>query len=705
MNSQHKGCDSLAECLEELLLYFNCKVDPASIYAGLPVVGKKLLPTDFQRAAQKAGLVSDLSVMPLCDLKADHLPAVLLLDDDQVCIVYQINHQTNEFAVKYPGEPRRQVSRFVLEFDFTGYLLGVKAPHGSQPDGSETSHTRPYQWFWSNIKPFWKTYRDVLLASFLINLFALASPLFVMNVYDRVVPNQAYETLWLLALGVVLAFVFDYVIKIIRANFVDLAGKRIDLNLSAQLMEKILGLKLSSRPAATGSFMNNLAEFDHIRTFINSATILTLIDLPFVVLFLALIAWIAPPLVAVPLSCMALAGMIAWFINKPLQQKIEESQQATNQRQVFLLETLIGLETLKTSSSENMSQYQWEQHNRHVADISLGLRKLQLISSQSATFILQLGTVLIVASGVYLIGAGELSMGGLIATMMISGRCTAPVVQSISLLNSFQKTRQALDHTESILSLPQERPSARHFLRPKEIKGAIEIRHLSFGYPDSPPLLKELDITIKEGEKVALLGRMGAGKTTLLQILLGLWEPVEGSLSVDGLDLRQIDPSVLRQHVGYVPQKIDIFAGTIRDNLILGRQNVTDDQLITVVQQAGLGELFKNHPEGLDFQVGESGRRLSGGQIQSIGVARALLGEPRILLLDEPTSSMDSHAEALFKQTIKSLKNTTVILVTHKMSMIDLVDQVMVIEQGRVIAKRAAVELVKQKQPVAGEVA
>jgi ATP-binding cassette subfamily C protein LapB len=390
---------------------------------------------------------------------------------------------------------------------------------------------------------------------------------------------------------------------------------------------------------------------------------------------------------------MLLAGSIAWLVNKPLQKYIQESQKASCERQSFLLETLTGLETVKAETAESQYQYRWERLNRHLASLALKIRKLQFVSSQSATFILQTGTILIVAGGVYLIGAGELSMGGLIATMMISGRCTAPVVQSIGLLNQYQRARQAMDHTDTILSLPQERPHNRQFLKPGELKGSITLNHVSFAYPNAHPLLKDLNVAIQPGEKIAILGRMGAGKSTFLQLLMGLWEQTAGHVSFDEIDSRQIDPATLRHFIGYVPQRVTLFSGSIRDNLLLGRQGFSDDELIAAIQKSGLGEIISAHPEGLDYQVGESGRNLSGGQIQSIGVARALLGKPNILLLDEPTSSMDSQSELLIKKLLTEMSDTTVILVTHKMSMVEAMDKVMVLEQGAIAGIRAAHEL------------
>ncbi|MGI9282915.1 MAG: type I secretion system permease/ATPase [Endozoicomonas sp.] len=684
--------DPLIQCLEEITHYFHCDVSIETLLAGLPFSERNLLPSDFQKAMNRAGLDSSLSEQSLESLSGSDLPAVLLMLNDTAVVVYRVDTKTHKAVVSTPGKERKEIELQQLEGVYSGYLITVDAQPDSHQESSKEGSTRTYSWFREAIIPYWGTYRDVLLASLMVNLFALVSPLFVMNVYDRVVPNQAYETLWMLVAGVLIAFSFDFAIKLIRANAIDQAGKQIDIRLSSHLLERILGLKLAARPGATGSFMNNLAEFDSIRQFLTSATILTLIDLPFVLLFLALIAWIAPVLVVIPLVCMLLAAGIAFFINSPLQKAIETSQQASCQRQSFLLETLLGLETIKASSAESQHQYHWERFNRKLAELNLKVRKLQLYSSQTATFILQAGTILIISTGVYLIGSGSLSMGGLIAVMMISGRCTAPVIQSIGLLNQFQRTRQALDYTDSLMKLPQERTRDRHFLVPETCLGKIRFDHICFSYPDSPPLLKDISLDIQPGERVAILGRMGSGKSTLLQLIMGLWESSDGCISLDDVDIRQIDPAFLRNQIGYVPQTVTLFSGSIRDNLLMGRQGISDEALILAVQQAGLGSLLSAHPQGLDFLVGEAGRNLSGGQIQSIGIARALLGDPTVLVLDEPSSAMDNQSEAQLIKTLSGLKDKTILIVTHKKSLVTGADKVIVLDQGRVAGIKDSME-------------
>ena len=683
--------DSLVDALYQLTLYFNCKIDITTLMAGLPLSDGKLMPSEFPRAAERAGLEAHLCQCSISSLSDQQCPAVLLLTDDRVEILLSIDNQKQQVQLLSTQSEKHYLSFKEIERLSTGYIISVcssgETGFGQIPEAEakKTISESGHRWFWSVAGRFWRTYCDVLVASFLINLFALASPLFVMNVYDRVVPNQAYETLWLLAIGVGIAMTFDFIIKMVRAHYVDLAGRKIDITLSAGLMEKVLGLKLFARPASTGNLINSLSEFDSIRNFLTSASVLALIDLPFVLLFLGLIGWIAPSLVVIPLVCMMMAGFVALLVNSPLQRQIQASQKVSSERQSFLVEALMGLVTIKSSSVESYQQFRWERMTAFLADKGLTIRRLQFISNQAAAYILQLGTVLLVVSGVYLIGLGELSMGGLIATMMIAGRCTAPVVQAIGLLNAWQRAKQGLELGREIMRLPQERPAGKRFLKPENLKGHWKFHQVSFAYPGAPMLLKQVTLEISSGSKVAVLGRMGSGKSTLLQLMIGLWEPSEGAVTINGIDVRQVDPLILRSHIGYVPQRIELYNGTLRDNIVMGHQTVSDSQVIEAARQAGLDTFLTQHEAGLDFIVGENGRNLSGGQAQSLGVARALLHKPSILIFDEPTSSMDSSAEQAFIQMITELTDCTVIIVTHKQSLVKVMNHVMVMDQGKLV--------------------
>ncbi len=688
MDSKTINGYALVECLLMLSEHYGRRTSEAVLLDGLPLEDGVLTPLLFIRAAERVGLTGSV-----CEITGDVLagypcPMVLLLEKRAVVMV-RYDTARDEAEIWDAGEHKVLPMEQVLG-SYTGYAIPVRtieeraASFGAEGKVKE----RPqFSWFSDVVRTHWRVYRDVLVASFLINVFALVSPLFVMNVYDRVVPNNAIETLWMLAVGVVLAFLFDLVLKVQRSWFIDYAGKSIDKTLSSQLFEKTLGLKMASRPVSTGSFVNNLNEFDSLRSFITSACITTLVDLPFVALFLALIVWVGGALALVPLVSIVVCLGIAWALNRPLQERILKQQQVSSTRQALVTETLLGLEGIKTSRAESAMQSRWERMVSFLADNGLHIRRLQNLTSHSAMFILQLNTVLLVIGGVYLIGSGELSMGGLIAVIMIAGRCAAPVTQLIGLVNQYERAKQALEQGDYVMSLPQEREAGRHYLHLKNMKGSWLCQGLSFSYPEQPPLLSKLDFKVQPGEKLAVLGRMGSGKTTLVKLLMGLYQPTEGSLSLDAIDLRQLDPASLREHIGYVPQSVSLISGTIAENIVLGRSGVSDEEILRVARLAGLGELVSSSANGLDFQVGESGRNLSGGQLQAVGLARALIGDPDILVMDEPASSMDNHTTARLVDTLRHIcVGKTLILVTHQLSMLALVDRIMVLEKGRIIA-------------------
>ncbi|MGI9275443.1 MAG: type I secretion system permease/ATPase [Endozoicomonas sp.] len=691
---------ALEEGLRLISSLFQCRHQLDSLIAGLPREDGSLAPESFVRALARAGIEGQLSSSYSSFERIEHFPAVILSADNSCFIVTSIDvHGSSVEVLDNDGRTELSLKAVAEVFDGRCILLRQIPEEVLVAPYADTAATgKRFGWFFNTLKEGSVVYRDVLIASLMVNLLALASPLFVMNVYDRVVPSQAYETLWMLVLGMLIALAFDLALRLLRSRYIDVVGRHVDLKLSALMLERLLGLKLVARPARVGTLLNSITDFEHVRTFITSSTVLAFVDLPFIFLFLGLIAWVGGYLVLVPLTCMALSLLVAWVINRPLQRAIEVQQQTGGERQSFLLDSLQSLVALKTSGSESQTQSRWEKFNRYLADNTLRIRYLQTASSQTATALLQLNTVLLVAAGVYKIGVGELSMGGLIAMTMLSGRCSAPIAQVIGLLNQYQKTRQSLEYADEIMSLPQERPLGRRFLQPEVLNGHYVVDNLSFAYPEAPPLLHDLSLEIHPGEKVAVIGAMGAGKSTLLQLLAGLREPSSGHISLDGMDLRQIDPSFVRRKLSYVPQRVELISGTLRDNITLGQTSVDEQQLLDAVIRSGLEPMIRKGQLGLDTPVGENGRNLSGGQAHCAGLARALLNQPDILILDEPTSAMDSQAETLFGNMLQSLKGKTVIIVTHKMKLLEGLDRIVVLDNGRLAASGNAASILNKSQ-------
>lgn len=687
--SSTSATDELLACLVILTEMEHRPFSADSLCAGLPLVDNRLTPELFIRAAKRAGITSQVTQRALGDIPVQVLPVVLLLNDNAACILTSIDKDTAQAEVIMPDDKQsRSIPLTELQERYTGYAIFAQREHSFDERTPEVINVRSRHWFWGAMADAWPIYRDVLLGSFLINLFALVSPLFVMNVYDRVVPNNAVETLWVLAIGVMIAMVFDFIIKSLRGYFIDLAGKKVDVTLSAQIYEKVMGLKMHVRPGSVGAFANNLRAFEGIRDFITSATISTLVDLPFVILFLIVIAWVGGPLVFVPIAGIPIVILYSFFIQNSLQQAVDHTFRGASQKNAMLIESLTAMETIKALGAEGVMQRKWESAVGYISTWGLRSRLLSSSSVNVATLVQQLSMVAIVVYGVYLIGDGELTTGGLIAAVMLTGRALAPTGQLANLASQYHQSKAGLHSLNDIMKLPVERPLDKNFIHRPAFEGSVALHDVNFTYPNcEEKSLVDVSFTIKKGEHVALIGRIGSGKTTIEKLLMGLYEPQEGAIRIDGIDTRQIDPVDLRRNIGYVPQDVTLFYGSVRENIVYARPNVPDEAVLRAAQIAGVTDFVNRHPMGFEMPVGERGEGLSGGQRQAIAIARALLLDPPILLMDEPSNSMDNSTEEQLKQRLQDVvKDKTLILVTHRASLLSFVNRLIVMDNGKLIA-------------------
>lgn len=682
--------DPLLDCLVELTRIHGRPSTRAALTAGLPLEAGQLTPGLFARAAARAGLAAKLGRRSLDRIDAALLPAVLLLKGEEACVLLGWDASGENAQLLFPetGQGSVSLSRAALAERYAGIAIFARPHFRFDQRTPAVGQVRLRHWFWGALAEQWPVYRDVLGAAFLINMLALAMPLFTMNVYDRVVPNRALETLWVLALGILIVIGVDFLLRSLRGYFIDLAGARIDMKLSALIMERVLGMRMEARPAAVGSFSANLRSFESVRDFITSASVTAFIDLPFALLFVIVIGLIAWPLIFPVLAAMLAVAVYAYVLQYKMHELSETTYRAGALRNATLIESLSALETIKTQAAENVMQSKWEKSVAFVARVNNRMRFLSAAATNGAAEIQQLVNVTVVIIGVYLIGEGMLSMGGLIACTMLSSRAVAPLGQMVGLLLQFQNARISLTSLEQIMGHPVERPADANFVHRPDLRGSIEFRDVHFSYPNTQvAALRGVTARIEQGEKVVIIGRVGSGKTTLQKLLLGLYQAEQGTVSVDGVDVRQLDPADLRRNIGYVPQDVTLFYGTLRDNIAIGAPYADDAAILAAAEAGGLSEFVNRHPDGFDMLIGERGESLSGGQRQGVAIARAFLMDPPILLLDEPTSAMDFSSEQQFKDRLRKIAaHKTVLIVTHRNSLLELATRIIVVDDGKVVA-------------------
>ncbi len=645
------------------------------------------------------GYDNRLDRRPLADIPAAALPVLLVDRDGDGTVVSAKLHGssgTADYEILNADGSRSIRSAEQLQADYTGYCWFLKMRPQRDTRSELPEYTMGRAWFWKVIWRFRRYYYQVAIASVLINVLALIGSLYVMNVYDRVIPNRAYETLWVLSVGVLGAIAFEFLARTIRARLTDIAGKKADLIISAALFRRVMAIDLSQKPASSGSYASNLRDFESVREFMTSASLLALVDLPFILLFIFVMWMVAGPLALVPLATIPLVIIAGLLAQVPLARYTNESMRESSQRQGLAVEALEGLETLKTNNATNWAQQRWERFTAVTAAASIKLRDWSNGVLHFSQMVQQANTVFLVLWGTYLIHhenpASRITMGALIACVILSGRTLAPLSQVAGLMVRLQQARVALAGLNSIVERPTERDAERSYISLTQPKGEIAFSGASYRYrmgaQQGPLVLQGLSIAIRPGEKVGILGRIGSGKSTMLRLAAGLYHPTDGHVLLDGVDMRQIDPADLRTHVSLLGQAPRIFLGTLRENLDMGRMDrlSSDEELIAALRRFGLDQLVRAHPLGLNLPIGEDGQGLSGGQKQIVSLARLTLRDPRVVLLDEPTSGLDSQTEAAaLKALTEWAQGRTLVMVTHRMQVLPFVDRVIVIDQGRVL--------------------
>lgn len=682
--------DTVLESLCFIARQYDRPSSPVLLKAGLALGSDGRLPFhQVERALEHVGMRGDPSSRPLKRLRKDALPAVLRMRGGAAAVLLDLQDGDGLVFVPGSGEPS-WIPLDQLSDDYDGAAVLVE-PDPTRDRESE----RPWQkaarvhWFWSEVRKVRRAFRHVILAAAVINLLALALPLFTMNVYDRIIPNKAAASLWVLAAGVMLALGLDFALRLARAKVIDEVGRELDARLSQKLFEKVMNLPLSAREGSTGAFARRVSEYEIVREFFASTTVVLIVDLAFLAIFLAVITLLASWLVMVPIAGIVLMMIAGLALQKAMARVSIDAQTDASLQHSVLVEAIGGQETLKAARAEGRMLGRWRRYAQASAATQEKLRGLAAISVNLASTCQQMISIGLVIGGFYLFNAGNMSMGAIIAVVMLAGRAMAPVGQLAFLMTRGRQALLTMATLQQLTEAPDERELSARSVIPTIMRGDIQLEHVSFRYPNaSRESLSDVNLKIRPGERIGIIGRVASGKSTLGRLICGLYPPTEGVYLIDDLDSRQHHPHQIREAFRFVGQDAELFSGTVRDNLTLGATTADDNRLVDAVVRSGADIFLSRDASGFDLMVGERGSKLSGGQRSFLVLARALVDPCKLLYLDEPTGAMDSQTERWFIDRLAKalVPDQTLIVSTHRNALLSIVDRLIVVDQGRVIA-------------------
>jgi len=684
--------DPLADALLFLAAHHGRALSREALLGGLPIDDGRLNVALFERAAQRAGLETEPVKRALIDIPALVLPAVLVMRDGscRVMLGMEVRERTVTTIDPSSGASAETAPVSALADGYLGYAFFVRPAAATDARASAAGDVPQPHWFWSVVSRFWANYSHVAIAGLLVNVLGLAAPLFIMSVYDRVIPNGAIASLVALSIGMVIAIVFEFVLRMVRSRIIDVTGKKIDVVLAANIFEHVLSVKMAQRPTSVGVLANQLREFDSVREFFTSGSVVSAIDLLFAVLFVGVLFIVAGPLAFIPLAMLPIMIVVGLVLQFPLDRAMRRLQAESAARHGVLVESLSGIETVRATGAEARMQRAWEQSVAATARSSEDVHFWSSLAMTSVGTAQQVTTLLMMVIGVFLILDGKLSVGALVAASMLAGRVLAPIAGIAAVITRATQTFVAMRAINRIMSLERERSPSRTYVSRRIEEGRIAFENVSFTYPNSQELaLDKVSFKVAPGERIGIIGRIGSGKTTVGRMMVGFYEPRgEGRVLIDNVDARQYDPADLRTGIGFVLQDTDLFFGKLRDNIALGKPNATDDEILSAARLAGVEAFAASHPLGYEMPIAEGGRSLSGGQKQAIGLARVLIRRPKILFMDEPTAHFDVRSEAEFLERLKKLAdgNMTIIVSTHRLSLLSMVDRLLLFEKGRLVA-------------------
>jgi ATP-binding cassette subfamily C protein LapB len=701
--------DPLAGSLTWLAAHHGRAVSREALLGGLPILDGRLSVALYDRAARRAGLETEAVKRGIADIPAMVLPAVLIMKDGTALVLLGVDGKNRSVKVLDPTSKTNTPSIVrisELTATYTGYAFLVRAAADADARAVAAGDLPRNHWFWSVVKTHWRSYGHIALGALLVNMLALATPLFTMSVYDRVIPNGALPSLIALSVGMGLAIVFDFVLRVIRSRIIDVTGKTVDVVLAANIFEHVMAIKMAQRPTSVGIIANQLRDFDSVREFFTSGSVVSATDLLFAILFIGVLFTIAGPLAWIPVVMLPLMIALGFIMQRPLDRAMKRLQAESAARHGVLVESLSGLETIRATGAEARMQTAWERSVAATARSGEDTHFWSSLTLTAAGSAQQITSLLTVIIGVFLILDGKLTMGALVAANMLGGRVLAPIAGIASVITRGTQTFSSLKSIDRIMSLERERSPQRAYVARKVEDGRISFENVSFSYPNAPgKALEKVSFRIEPGERIGIIGRVGSGKTTVGRLLLGFYEAEEGRILVDGVDSRQYDPSDLRAGIGFAMQDTDLFFGKLRDNIALGKPEATDEEILAAARLSGVESFIAGHPMGYDMPIAEGGRSLSGGQKQAIGLARVLIKKPRVIFLDEPTAHFDIRSEAEFLERLKAIRGEqmTIIISTHRLSLLSMVDRLLLFDNGRLVADgpRDKVLAILQGKPVA----
>ncbi len=578
----------------------------------------------------------------------------------------------------------------VVEVSFeelaSGHVLMLK-PAVVAEVGEQSAPRTAGDWFVYAVRQYRAVFFDAILATFIVSIVGLVGAMFSMQVYDRVVPSKGYSTLMVLTVGALIGIALELVLKQVRAHMIDRACKAIDQELSAIFFGKALDIRMDARPRTVGTFAAQVRQFESVRNFLTSSTLFILADVPFALLFIVVIGMISLPVALVPLVVLPFTFLVGLLLRKPIEELTALNMTESNRKNGLLIEAIDGIESIKASNAEWKLLDRWRQFTAIIGAGEIKTKALTTFSTNITQTLQQIIYIGMVVVGAYEITEGRLTMGGLIACTIISGRALGPFAQIPSLIVQWKQAQIALKSLDGIMALPSDRDEARRLVVPEVCHGHIKLDKVGFSYGPGQASLQVADMNIIPGERIAVVGAIGSGKSTLIKILSGLFKPQQGTMFIDDIDVAHLAPEFVREHIGYLPQDVRLYQGTLRENLTLGLPSPSDTQILKAAALTGLDKIIQQHPKGLELEISEGGRGLSGGQRQLVGLTRMLLQQPRIMLLDEPTASMDAQLEARVMQHLFQgiSPKSALVVVTHKPALLTHIQRLIVLDQGRVV--------------------